>query len=1074
MKYQIKAIIDGQEVTDQAAEGMPSITNVEMQDSVSDGSFAIGSAAINRLTLTLLNGWKEAYDGDMVEFYISEQDEIAVDRLSELMAEVESETEEEPIDDEDIEDEGEEEEEAGEDLTEEEEAEAEAEETELDASIVGQIEGESEEAEEETTEEEEEATWQKMGTFFVYSQKAVSEGIQLTCYDSMIFLVGSTYTPEKAEATVQAHFDAFRAACLEETGITVEDFTFSDPFNEEITWSMSCDYRDAMGYFAGLVGGFAHADEDGEVGISFYLTTDDIILKEELVSYKETSAGGILLDGLTCNRSTASGLTTDTISTGAGQAVSWTNPYVTEEMLTSIYEAYRGIRYTGATVSARWNTGLDAGTLVRVMTEAEAENWFKMRNAYEQSTDEEERTSILTDMAKAGRFILIGTQTITFGGEAISTITSASATETAKENEMVSPWKKATIEVNDTAVAASDTANTAQISAESATNAAETAQTAAEAAQSTATTASTAAAEAQAKAEAADAKADDAAKTATDYLAKSGDDLVIAPSDPTEPSKGNLKILDEAIEIRTGEKTLARYDGDSAKFYGQATERVELTTKPENWGEGTYVWRYAQVQEQPTFTAGLLSEEPIDVDYSQLSWKYETAVKPTNWGKLGCVLINIKKDKTMFANGAGITVIFETPAEDGTLYWDLNNNDASMLLQFRDDATGTLTNITKDVDWKTSGNLTVDEVKKSTSEAADADYFYVFSNQTYTSSSKPSGSFHMDCEFYKFTGNAMTKLALAKSTPDFVDGAIYRATETKNAIPATKIAEAGINLAYGDNLYYRDSVAYGDANTTASDYSKYYDYADGMGMVKASTATTPTWKAGYVFTYVENDYKQVPASLGALTFVPNLFSEETTVTTETAEFGGTGATVGPKNGAHATFDSRGMGVYIDANTRVALFSSNWALDMVYPVGSIYMTVDSRSPADLFGGTWEKIEDKFLLSAGATYTVGETGGETSVTLAKENLPAHTHGVGTLATASAGAHTHKLGRNKASVASGSKYAKPNDYDGADDTGYTSSSKGAHTHKLSGETGSTGSGEAFSIMPPYMAVNVWTRVA
>lgn len=99
---------------------------------------------------------------------------------------------------------------------------------------------------------------------------------------------------------------------------------------------------------------------------------------------------------------------------------------------------------------------------------------------------------------------------------------------------------------------------------------------------------------------------------------------------------------------------------------------------------------------------------------------------------------------------------------------------------------------------------------------------------------------------------------------------------------------------------------------------------------------------------------------------------------------------------------------------------------------------------------------------------------SVMLTEANLPEHTHGVGTLATASAGAHTHKLGRNKASVASGSKYAKPNDFEGADDTGYTSSSKGAHTHKLSGKTGSTGSGEAFSIMPPYMAVNVWTRVA
>ena len=42
------------------------------------------------------------------------------------------------------------------------------------------------------------------------------------------------------------------------------------------------------------------------------------------------------------------------------------------------------------------------------------------------------------------------------------------------------------------------------------------------------------------------------------------------------------------------------------------------------------------------------------------------------------------------------------------------------------------------------------------------------------------------------------------------------------------------------------------------------------------------------------------------------------------------------------------------------------IDMVYPVGAIYMSVNNTNPGNLFGGTWEQIKDRFLLSAGDTY------------------------------------------------------------------------------------------------------------
>ena len=52
---------------------------------------------------------------------------------------------------------------------------------------------------------------------------------------------------------------------------------------------------------------------------------------------------------------------------------------------------------------------------------------------------------------------------------------------------------------------------------------------------------------------------------------------------------------------------------------------------------------------------------------------------------------------------------------------------------------------------------------------------------------------------------------------------------------------------------------------------------------------------------------------------------------------------------------------------------NILLDTIYPVGSIYMSVNNISPQTFLGGTWEQIKDTFLLSAGDTYAAGSTGG-----------------------------------------------------------------------------------------------------
>lgn len=61
------------------------------------------------------------------------------------------------------------------------------------------------------------------------------------------------------------------------------------------------------------------------------------------------------------------------------------------------------------------------------------------------------------------------------------------------------------------------------------------------------------------------------------------------------------------------------------------------------------------------------------------------------------------------------------------------------------------------------------------------------------------------------------------------------------------------------------------------------------------------------------------------------------------------------------------------------------LELVYPVGSFYLSNNAISPAESIGGTWTQIENAVL--RGAT-EIGYVGNDTHVQTVEE-MPAHTH-------------------------------------------------------------------------------------
>lgn len=135
------------------------------------------------------------------------------------------------------------------------------------------------------------------------------------------------------------------------------------------------------------------------------------------------------------------------------------------------------------------------------------------------------------------------------------------------------------------------------------------------------------------------------------------------------------------------------------------------------------------------------------------------------------------------------------------------------------------------------------------------------------------------------------------------------------------------------------------------------------------------------------------------------------------------------------------------------WETSMLIDLMYPIGSIYMTVADTNPFETLGiGTWEKIENRFLLAASDTHANGETGGEESHVLTIDEMPTHKHLIrsGSTPTTDTSVTTWGFSDQRLYTEQESKLRD------LDSIGYT------------------GNDQAHNNMPPYLAVNIWKRIA
>ena len=127
----------------------------------------------------------------------------------------------------------------------------------------------------------------------------------------------------------------------------------------------------------------------------------------------------------------------------------------------------------------------------------------------------------------------------------------------------------------------------------------------------------------------------------------------------------------------------------------------------------------------------------------------------------------------------------------------------------------------------------------------------------------------------------------------------------------------------------------------------------------------------------------------------------------------------------------------------------------YPIGSIYMSVNSTSPETLFGGTWEQLKDRFLLGSGDSYTAGNTGGKKELTLSA-NIGACSNDAASLGYITETPSSYQQNHNADYVIRGTN------------VGYS------HWNHSTPVTEKDTNSRNTSIMPPYLVVYMWKRVA
>ena len=170
-------------------------------------------------------------------------------------------------------------------------------------------------------------------------------------------------------------------------------------------------------------------------------------------------------------------------------------------------------------------------------------------------------------------------------------------------------------------------------------------------------------------------------------------------------------------------------------------------------------------------------------------------------------------------------------------------------------------------------------------------------------------------------------------------------------------------------------------------------------------------------------------------------------------------TIKERNTLYNITDDISEGEHPDSDSSISITK---VIDIIYPVGSIYISANTVNPSTFLGGTWERIKDTFLWAAGDDDIIGSTGGEKTHTLTIDEIPSHTH--------IQNSHSHEILSGYGEGSPGTDTYRYQ-YWAKDGRSWKSGNLGTSSKTATNQN--TGGGKAHNNMPPYLAVYIWKRL-
>lgn len=242
---------------------------------------------------------------------------------------------------------------------------------------------------------------------------------------------------------------------------------------------------------------------------------------------------------------------------------------------------------------------------------------------------------------------------------------------------------------------------------------------------------------------------------------------------------------------------------------------------------------------------------------------------------------------------------------------------------------------------------------------------------------------------------------------------------------------------------------------SASDANASEEAASAAATAAAGSASTATTKAGEASTSSQAAEKAQKAAEDAAALAGTRANTDKTLRVEDApaDAAATGAALDKKANKDSVLDPAGNAIFYSKAEVEARIKEILAAQREEDLARIkfWASDDPTSPASFIGGTWERVEGKFIMGASDTYPVGSTGGSATKTIAKTNLPNEKLDVLTLYTVGSAGSTFDV----VSIT----------YEHSDGSGNFS---------RTGQTSTLGDGTPLDILPPYYSMYIWRRVA